>query len=177
MGQFLLSVGLSIGLIWCITFGLLAYQNHHINQSDSSLPNDGFSKKITQLWHEKYQTNLPYVIGSHYLVAAIVAYSPDKPIPYFGFNAKESSWVKKEDVQKQGGVIVLDHQNRYLWDQESLDASAIEQRLKKAFPNLAPFKTITLKRTCKNRKQIRIQIGFIPPHLESQKHSELTSHT
>ena len=163
IGQFFLSLGLSTGLIWCITFGLLAYHNQHTNLSDSSLPNEEFSEKITHLWHEKYQTQLPYVIGSHYLVAAIVAYSPDKPIPYFGFNAKESSWVKKEDVRKQGGVIVLDHQNRYLWDQESLGASAIEKRIKKEFSDLGHFKTITLKRTCKNKKQIQIKVAFIPP--------------
>ena len=163
--QFLVSLAIFMGVLWAIKFGMLVYANTHKNDSDAALPNKVFAQKITQLWHERYHTPLPYIAGSRYLVSALAAYSPDRPIPYFGGNDKESPWIDERAVHQQGAIIVLDKNNRYAWDEDSTDSAVrIEKTLRREFSDIPSFIRLESQSMSRAGTPLVIWVSFIAPH-------------
>ena len=161
--KFLITVAAFMVLLWSAQFGRLQYLNNHENRGDSALPNILLAQQITALWHEHYHTRLAYIAGSRYLVSALVGYSPDKPTPYFSFNAKESPWISERNVQKKGTIVIIDRDNQYAWDKESSDSYAVEAALKQHFPGLSPPMRLEVPRMSKQGRPIVIWVTFIPP--------------
>ena len=161
--QFLMRVAIFMLLLWSAQFGRLEYLNRHENPADSVYPNIQLAQKVTALWHERYHTRLSYIAGSRYLVSALMAYSPDKPTPYFDFNRKESPWINTRRVRQEGALVVLDKNSQYAWDKESNNPLQVEAALRKHFPALPPPMRLEIPRLSKAGKPIVIWVNFIPP--------------
>jgi hypothetical protein len=161
--RFLLTLVVFITVLWSIKFGTLHYANTHENHSDAALPNVLLAQKITALWHARYHTPLPYIIGSRYVASALTTYSPDKPIPYFGANRVESPWINEARVHQKGGVVVIDRDYHYAWDEDSLKLGEMEARIQSHFPGAQPPIPLTTLHMSQKGKPIVIWITFIAP--------------
>lgn len=129
--------------------------------SDAYLPNKQFANHITTLWHERYQTPLPYIAGTGYLVAALVHYSKDQPIPFFNWSEKETTWLHEEEVREQGAVFVWDTGKNYGWDKSSANHSGLAPDIQRKYPTLEFVGEYTVRN--KEGKPVTIGIGLLPP--------------
>lgn len=118
-------------------------------------PYQSIAKRVTQIWHRHYHQPLPYVVGSHYLTAAVSVYSPDHPKPFLGGSVQQSAWINPAKVRQQGAMFVWqlrDGQTQFpAW-------------LKKQYPRLEVlplqyFQPMTAAKV----KKVAVRIGILPP--------------
>ena len=132
-------------------------------RADSYLPNQQIATTLTKLWHERYHEPLRYIAGSRYLVAALVAYSPDHPRPYFDWNRQESPWIDEADLIKQGVLVVWDPESNYTWDAESAANTHLPPAIEQRFPQLIPLGTYDFNRLVPFKAPVRIGVALLPP--------------
>ena len=76
------------------------------NCSYETFPGAELSKDLTSLWRETYGTPLKYVIGEREEACNIAVFSKDSPEAFFSANLQYSQWIKREDIVREGAVIV-----------------------------------------------------------------------
>jgi hypothetical protein len=154
------------GLIFLGRMGSLAlgpYWDKDVH-SDNYLPNQQMAETLTTLWHERYHQPLRYIAGSRYLVAALVAYSPDHPIPYFDWSLQESPWVDETDLIKQGALVVWDSGANYTWDAKSAAHTELTNDIEQRFPALTKLGVYQFNRLVKLPAPIFIGVALLPPN-------------
>lgn len=163
--QFTLSLVIVGSLIWAVRMSSIALGSKFDKdlRSDSYLPNQEIALALTQLWHKRYHQPLHYIAGSRYLVAALVAYSPDHPIPYFDWNLQESPWIDEDDFKKQGALFVWDEGANYTWDAESAANTHLSANVQQHFPNLQLLGVYEFNRLTKLNAPVSIGIALLPP--------------
>lgn len=154
-------MALFIGLI--LVRGSYIYLGTKFNLRFIHIPDAFFSGKdiaqeLTQKWHDKYHGNLYYVAGDRYLSAHISVYSKDRPVPYFDWNKKESSWIEERDINKRGAIFVW-RADRF--SKEYITAQ--HQELKNRFPNLGNLNYQSFYQSDKNLPPIIIAFALLPP--------------
>lgn len=130
--------------------------------SDAFLPNKHIATHLTKIWHERYKKPVPFIAGSNYLVASITPYMQDKPIPYLGWEAKDSPWVDEKQLKKQGGLFIWDMGNNYYWDLNSVAHNHLSKSVRLRFPKLIILPEATFYRYS-NMKPVLIGIAILPP--------------
>jgi 4-amino-4-deoxy-L-arabinose transferase-like glycosyltransferase len=60
---------------------------------------------LTSLWHQRFATPLPIVVGGYEVAAYVVFYSPDHPKMYADFDPALSSWIDYPGELKRKGWI------------------------------------------------------------------------
>lgn len=131
--------------------------------SDAFLPTQEIALALSQLWQEKYHKPLPFVAGSHYLVAGIVPYLPNHPLPYFDWSSKESPWIREQKMVNQGGLFVWDKNGYYSWDKESKAHRQLPKSIHQRFPRLILAPDFIFYRLS-DHQPIRVGIAILPPY-------------
>lgn len=126
-------------------------------EHSDTFPGKNIAMKVTQEWHNYYQTKLPYIAGTHHVVVNVAAFSSDKPIAYFDWSLKESPWINEQQMQAKGAVFVFWLKN----GENSPELIAIKKR----FPSLQHESIVYFNRLTKAKVQpVAIWIAFLPPH-------------
>lgn len=123
--------------------------------TSSSANFDGkrLAKTLTEEWHQRYHTPLPYVAGSRFLVGSMAYYSPDHPTGWIDWNSKISPWVHEDDVKKRGAIFIF-----YANDK-------LPEHLKAQFPHmLTPeVKELAWLRNRHHLRPEKIKVIYVPP--------------
>lgn len=114
---------------------------------DAYFPYQAIATHVSQLWQQRYHTPLPYLVGTHYLVAGVSDYALDKPIPYFDADIKQSEWVNEQHLKQQGAIFIWQHGQ----------PAEISQR----FPSLVKLQSVEFKRP--HQSPLNIDIALLPP--------------
>ena len=130
--------------------------------SDGFLPNQTIARTIENLWHERYQQPLPYIVGSNYLVTSIMPYMQDKPDPYLNWDLNQSPWINLDELHKQGGIFIWDEGQNYTWDKNSRNNAHLTNSILQRFPNLMPQQLYTFYRMSDNNP-VLIGVAILPP--------------
>lgn len=69
-------------------------------------PGKELSAVLTKIWHDRYHSPLPYVIGDRESTCNLAVYSSDRPEAYFSANPKFSQWIDEEDIRKRGAILL-----------------------------------------------------------------------
>jgi hypothetical protein len=67
-------------------------------------PYHEIADELTKLWHARFETPLPIVVGGYEVAAYVVFYSPDHPKMYADFDPALSPWLNLPDDLKKGFV-------------------------------------------------------------------------
>lgn len=136
-----------------LTIGPNILKIQHI--ADAYYPGKNIANSLTKKWHDRYHKPLSYIVGDHYLIANITAYSKDRPIPYFDLNKIQSPWIDENILQKKGALLV--------W--KIIDSNArIPKYFHERFPNAKHTEVETFAQDHKNLPPIKIGIAFLPPN-------------
>lgn len=137
---------------------LIGYSLSLVNSPDESsanFPGQAVADRITQLWHDKYHTELKYVAGSRWVGGNVGFYSKDQPAVFIEWDKRKAPWIDLDKMQKEGAV--------FLWsitDHESMPAAVAKQ-----YPRLE--KTTILEfdwqRNRYHLSPIKIGIAVLPP--------------
>jgi hypothetical protein len=159
--QFLIMLLIEISILTSIAF--LPF--HRSSRSDAYLPNPEIAVNIEHIWHEKYHQPLKYLAGSRYLVASILPYMHDKVTPFFSLNSMNNTWTTLDQIQRQGGVYIIDYNGQYGWDEESIlfSGPSISSQVVERFPNHEILPLLKFKRVKQHPGEIWIQAIIIPP--------------
>ena len=131
-------------------------------ESDAFLPNKTIAMSLSRLWEKEYHTKLPYLAGSHYLVALITPYMPDNPKPYLSWDQKDSPWIDELKIHKQGGLFIWDAGGIYAWDKDSRDHATLSESVLTHFPKLRILENLTFYNLA-NKHPIVIGVAILPP--------------
>jgi 4-amino-4-deoxy-L-arabinose transferase-like glycosyltransferase len=69
-------------------------------------PTPELAAHITEGWHARMRSKLPFVAGSRFLAAGICAYSPDAPRPFFDLRAATNPWLHGDEPARRGMALV-----------------------------------------------------------------------
>jgi 4-amino-4-deoxy-L-arabinose transferase-like glycosyltransferase len=136
----------------------LLYHPH----SDAFLPNAQIAKTLSQIWNQKYQKPMPYLVGSNYLVSNVIPYLADHPKPYLSWNKINNPWINEADLETKGGLFIWDEGFNFAWDRESATHTQLSQDLLQRFPQLMILPKITFYRTS-NHEALVIGVALLPP--------------
>jgi hypothetical protein len=67
-------------------------------------PYHEIAEELTKLWHARFNSPLPIVVGGYEMAAYVVFYSPDHPKMYADFDPALSPWLNLPGDLKQGFV-------------------------------------------------------------------------
>ncbi len=67
----------------------------------TQFPGRALAEKVTQKWHAKFATPLPYVGGGEFATNNIAVYSPDRPRVIVHADPTISPWVDRDALRRQ----------------------------------------------------------------------------
>lgn len=133
--------------------------------SDAFLPNQQIATALSRIWQERYNTPLPFIAGSNYLVTGITPYLPGKPrpIPYLNWSKTNSPWVDENELRQKGGLFIWDEGFNYNWDKDSSSMDAqLNPSVRGRFPTLKLLPTLTFYRLS-NNQPVSVGVAILPP--------------
>lgn len=124
---------------------------------DAHFPGKIIANDLTTLWHDRYNSPLKYIVGSHYLVANISLYSSDRPQVYFEASQKESPWIDETKLLKSGGIISW-------WSENGINQKYTDL-VKQRFPKAIYLGELSFEPQHVNLKQnlVKIHVSLLPP--------------
>lgn len=131
--------------------------------SDAFLPNQIMAQRLETLWYRQYHTPLPYLAGSHYLVAVLLPYFEHSPSPFFNWDLKESSWISLDALKTRGGLFIWDKQQNYAWDASSRAMNYLPPAILMAYPNLKFLPDLRFHRLGPKKEELTIGVALLPP--------------
>jgi 4-amino-4-deoxy-L-arabinose transferase-like glycosyltransferase len=69
-------------------------------------PTPELAAHVTDGWHARMRSKLPFVAGSRFLAAGICTYSPDAPRPFFDLRPATNPWLQVDEPARRGMAIV-----------------------------------------------------------------------
>jgi hypothetical protein len=123
----------------------------------TQFPGQQLADQVTQRWHDKFATPLPFVGGGEFATNNIAVYSPDKPRVIVHADPALSPWVDPEELKRRGAVIV--------WEDGQMDARALAQ-LRSEYPGLDVQAPISLPRQTfvgSGLHPARVHFAIVPP--------------
>lgn len=132
-------------------------------KSDAFLPNQEIALTLSKVWADRFHTQLPFLAGSHYLVANVLPYMPQSPVPYLSWELEDSLWMANETtLHQQGGLFIWDENGYYAWDKHSKSTTHLPLSVQKRFPKLIIMPNYTFYRLSDNQP-IVIGVAILPP--------------
>ncbi len=123
--------------------------------SSANFPGENIANLLTQEWHEKYHTPLPYVAGSRWLAGNIAFYSLDNPSVYINWDKKLSPWIDEESMKNKGAIFV--------WDISEENETQKPEILAR-FAHLGEMQIMYFSwMRNKEMKPVKIGVAFLPP--------------
>jgi 4-amino-4-deoxy-L-arabinose transferase-like glycosyltransferase len=132
--------------------------------SDAFLPTQQIALSLSTLWKTHYNTPLPFLAGSHYLVTGLIPYMTDKPIPYLSWDAADSPWINEKELHQQGGLFIWDASKCYTWDKQSKDHTHLPNDVLQRFPKLKIEPDFIFYRLSDNQPVV-IGVAILSPDL------------
>jgi hypothetical protein len=123
----------------------------------TQFPGRMLADDVTQRWHEKFGTALPFVGGGEFATNNIAVYSKDKPRVIVHADPALSPWVDRDELRRRGAVIV--------WEDGQMDARALAQ-LRSDYPGLDVQAPLTLPRQTyvgAHLHPVRVHFAIVPP--------------
>ncbi|OGT56773.1 MAG: hypothetical protein A3F14_04450 [Gammaproteobacteria bacterium RIFCSPHIGHO2_12_FULL_43_28] len=141
-----------------ITLLLLGYDLSLVNSPDPStanFPGKFIAAKMTEDWHNEFNTKLEYVAGSRWVSGNIEFYSKDHPAVFIEWDKKRAPWINMDDMKKKGAVFV--------WNITEKESLPREIRIK--FPTLKPSRIMTFdwQRNYYHLAPVKIGVAILPP--------------
>ncbi|MDX2028730.1 MAG: glycosyltransferase family 39 protein [Alphaproteobacteria bacterium] len=117
------------------------------------------AETVSQIWHERYQTPLRYVIGDVWVAGNVAYYAPDRPHVLIRANYDFSPWVRPEDIKRDGGVVV------WCWGSCITDeTSAKAPYIAKKFPTAEIQPPLVIPQlTAADVPPVRVHWAIVPP--------------
>lgn len=123
------------------------------DSSSANYPSHMVAEKLSREWVAKYHRPLKYIIGPRWEAGIISFYSKDRPAVLIRGDYKISFWVDKNQLKREGALVVWDASLGYLQSNRMTPLPNIEQVHIESFP---------WHRT-DNRKFIKMGVGYLPP--------------
>lgn len=132
----------------------------HEAKAHTYMPGKNIANSLTEQWHQRYQSKLNYVAGSHYLLVYISAYSKDKPVPYFDWDKKQSDWIDEKAMRQQGAI--------FTWYITNPKDQHMPKEIKQRFPQAIEVAPQTYPQlTGAKVAPVIIGVAFLPPQSRS----------
>lgn len=123
--------------------------------SSANYPGKLIASTITETWHEKFGTPIPYVAGNRWLAGNISLYSSDHPAVYIDWNKNISTWIDEKKLKKFGAIFV--------WDLSENNNISF-QTIKKRFPKMTePQLMLFSWRRNFAMPPVKIQVAYLRP--------------
>ncbi len=120
-----------------------------------SYPSVELAALVGQVWHQHYNSPLPYVAGTRQLAARVAVYADDHPVPFFDWDPSVSPWVNVEKMQRDGAVFV--------WDAAAF-GDDVPLEVRKTYPRLMASSIVEIPWHTKAAvKPIRVGVALLPP--------------
>ncbi len=124
----------------------------------TQFPGPALAAQVTQAWHARFSSPLPYVGGGEFATNNIAVYSPDRPHVIVHADPSRSPWIDRADLSRRGAVLV--------WEDGQVDDRGLAQ-MRSAYPGLEVQSPITLPRqsfVARGRlKPVRVHLAIVPP--------------
>jgi 4-amino-4-deoxy-L-arabinose transferase-like glycosyltransferase len=129
-----------------------------------NFPGPEIAIRLTQQWHDAYQTPVKYVAGDRWLAGNVAFYSPDHPIAYFDWSPTISFWIDEQQFRQKGAIFIWDVREKG----KSLPADITAR-----FPNaiILPIQYFASPIAPHKVPPEIIGIAFLPPQDHSQNHA------
>lgn len=131
-------------------------------ESDAFLPNQQIAHTLSKLWQDRFNTNIPYLAGSNYLVSSVTPYLGSSTRAYLNWEIQQSPWINEDSLRKNGGIFIWDAGYNYIWDKDSAHFAALPQTILTRFPQLIMMPPYTFRRSS-NHSPILIGVALLPP--------------
>jgi len=139
--------------IICLAFVTYIYvTEYYASNSSANYPAKKIAKKLTQIWHNKYHTQLKYVIGRMWEASVIGFYSQDKPEVFMSGDNEIAFWIDKKDVYRRGAIIVYNSKERVEFN-----------NLRVKYKNLTNIKIMRFKIIRSKNDFVVLYVAFLPP--------------
>jgi hypothetical protein len=122
-----------------------------------AFPTRPLAERVTQGWHQRYGSALPFVAGDRYLASGVIAYSPDRPVPFFDWDPTANPWTSESRMQRAGAVFV----HRL---QPGASGQAFDTRMTQRFPRLTGQTVLSLPQlSAAPLPPVRVWVAYLPP--------------
>ena len=102
-------------LVMALMFGIIFvvrstyYQGYKKKRCDyENYPGREIALHLTEEWHRRFNSPLPYAIADRKGSCFLAIYSSDRPEAFFDGKTSLSQWIDMEDVLRKGAVLVCD---------------------------------------------------------------------
>ncbi|MCR5358580.1 MAG: glycosyltransferase family 39 protein [Thermoguttaceae bacterium] len=113
-------------------------------------PGKNLAEAVTRLWHERYHTPIPFVIGDEWLTQNVSVYGPDRARLW------DPLWADEEEFRRSGGVL--------LWEEGNDESMGRKAEALARFPYDGEIISLTLpQQTPFQVPAAKVKVGFYPP--------------
>lgn len=121
-------------------------------------PSQQIAMTLTQQWHKKINSPMPYIAANFPVAVNVSAYSPDKPIPYYFDGKEKSPWINEADVRKKGAVFAM------VISESSATKNSWVQQMLKQYPQIQDQQEFNFPLQTKVAlPPIKVWVGILPP--------------
>lgn len=116
-------------------------------------PGRAMSERVAAYWHGRFAAPLHYVGGDRWVVSTLVAFAPEKPVPYFEASLPMSPWLDEADLKRRGGVFV-----------EPAGRTALIESIRRRYPALRDETVMSFtQHTAAAVPPVRLWVALLPP--------------
>ncbi len=113
-------------------------------------PGRTLAEAVTRLWHERFGSPIPFVIGDEWLTQNVSVYGPDRARLW------DPLWATEEEFRQKGGVL--------LWEEGNEESMGRKAEALARFPYDGEVISLTLPQQTPFRvPAAKVRIGFYPP--------------
>jgi hypothetical protein len=150
-------IGSTFILLAALLVGYSVSLTNSPDKSSANFPGQAIADRVTQIWHDRFHTNLKYIAGSRWVGGNIGFYGKDQPAVFIEWDKRKAPWIDVSDMQKQGAI--------FLWsitDHESMPTTVIKQ-----YPRLEAVTVLEFpwRRNHHHLSPIKIGIAVLPPQV------------
>jgi 4-amino-4-deoxy-L-arabinose transferase-like glycosyltransferase len=146
-----------------LIFWPLGYIAISLKQDTGNYPGPEIAQRVTQQWHQNFNTPLSYVAGSRYVAGYVGFYSKDKPAVLMEWNNKVSSWINLDDLKCRGAIFIQDSGHTVM--DKNYRGSQFPSQVLQAYPTLIilPLQNISWYRNRTHQADLQLLVGLLPP--------------
>lgn len=114
-------------IFWCLFY--IYYETiyaFHGKGTYEAFPGKTVAKTLTNEWHQRFHTPLPYVAGERLYVVNLTVFSHDHPHGFFEWDQNHSQWIDEKTLKQRGAM--------FLWNTD--DQSHLNMDALRRFPQL-----------------------------------------
>ncbi len=168
----------SIRMFWvifvCIMGGLgIGYWGHDYHtirtHREASYVFSGreLAEKAEKIWHEHYDTPLPFTTGGWWYGGNVAIYGKDRPRVHCSSNPRSlepgfmlSNWSTDRDVWRSGGLVFWGLKKN---DPDKMAPNELPDWLRQRFPSAKPLPPIVLDPVGPGYSPVSVGIAIVPP--------------